>query len=483
MPMHGYTKIELTDVKTGKVETVEKHNIVTNAVVRVFNSFSRAIDIRATVSNNGYRSLGGDDLLTGLYGGLCLYDTALGSDPDTLFAPAEAGIVGAACYKDVNTSTIPCRGSYNAAESDIALEKGYATFVYDFTTNQANGTIASVCLTSVRGSYLCEMPQDMKPTRTQEYCCNLLSKYLAPGVCNYSYTSNSSGAPLYADANKQILVVGRIAATDAEKTLELRYYDASPARVDLFDWRDKTTAAKNPRETKTLPLEGLLPETGYNSSYCRLCADTEAGKLYVVVMPSSTVAKGAVIKVREYDLETLTAKDYTLPNNTGTDLNGYVCDAKLPILNGLVYEGWLYMLRSQTIYRIRLTDPTRVESIAVPSGAGYLDYVTDVHDGRIYMQCGHRGATGMVINTHTATLMYTACLQAAIVSSSSTMNAVIPTVGGGTAPAVDSIYDADHDVVCQARPNYLGTINDLDAPVEKTADKTMKITYTLRKGE
>ncbi len=121
MPMHGYTKIELTDVKTGKVETVEKHNIVTNAVARVFNSFSRAIDIRATVSNSGYRSLGGDDLLTGLYGGLCLYDTALGSDPDTLFAPAEAGIVGAACYKDVNTSTIPCRGSYNAAESDIAL--------------------------------------------------------------------------------------------------------------------------------------------------------------------------------------------------------------------------------------------------------------------------------------------------------------------------------------------------------------------------
>ena len=31
------------------------------------------------------------------------------------------------------------------------------------------------------------------------------------------------------------------------------------------------------------------------------------------------------------------------------------------------------------------------------------------------------------------------------------------------------------------RPNYLGTINDLDAPVEKTPDKTMKITYTLRR--
>ena len=33
------------------------------------------------------------------------------------------------------------------------------------------------------------------------------------------------------------------------------------------------------------------------------------------------------------------------------------------------------------------------------------------------------------------------------------------------------------------RRNYLGTINDLDAPVQKTADKTMKITYTLRREE
>ena len=40
MPLHGYTKIELTDVKTGKVETVEKHNtkLVFNIFHRVFNS-------------------------------------------------------------------------------------------------------------------------------------------------------------------------------------------------------------------------------------------------------------------------------------------------------------------------------------------------------------------------------------------------------------------------------------------------------------
>ena len=56
-------------------------------------------------------------------------------------------------------------------------------------------------------------------------------------------------------------------------------------------------------------------------------------------------------------------------------------------------------------------------------------------------------------------------------------------MGGGAAPAVFERYDTAKNIYCMMRPNYLATINDLDAPVEKTADKTMKITYTLRKGE
>ena len=32
------------------------------------------------------------------------------------------------------------------------------------------------------------------------------------------------------------------------------------------------------------------------------------------------------------------------------------------------------------------------------------------------------------------------------------------------------------------RANYLATINDLPKSVEKTADKTMKVIYTLRRG-
>ena len=39
MTLHGHTKIELTDIHTGAVETIEKDNIVTNAVSEILNGY------------------------------------------------------------------------------------------------------------------------------------------------------------------------------------------------------------------------------------------------------------------------------------------------------------------------------------------------------------------------------------------------------------------------------------------------------------
>ena len=63
----------------------------------------------------------------------------------------------------------------------------------------------------------------------------------------------------------------------------------------------------------------------------------------------------------------------------------------------------------------------------------------------------------------------------------------VPVLGQSAVPYMVR-YDANsgnnQSTVHQGiRRNYLGTINDLDAPVQKTADKTMKITYTLRREE
>ena len=92
MPIHGHTKIELTSQTTGEVETIEKDNIVTNAVSQIFNAFNGMALLREANANGEYGSTSDKswELLESLYGGILLYDTALGSDPNTLFAPPAA---------------------------------------------------------------------------------------------------------------------------------------------------------------------------------------------------------------------------------------------------------------------------------------------------------------------------------------------------------------------------------------------------------
>ena len=106
MPIHGHTKIELTSQTTGEVETIEKDNIVTNAVSQIFNAFNGMALLREANANGEYGSTSDKswELLESLYGGILLYDTALGSDPDTLFAPPEANLVAAACPRCLTTA-------------------------------------------------------------------------------------------------------------------------------------------------------------------------------------------------------------------------------------------------------------------------------------------------------------------------------------------------------------------------------------------
>lgn len=171
MPIHGHTKIELTSQTTGEVETIEKDNIVTNAVSQIFNAFNGMALLREANANGEYGSTSDKswELLESLYGGILLYDTALGSDPDTLFAPPEANLVGSGVPKVLNNGKGLQRGSFNATESKTDLKNGVVTFVYDFATSQANGTIASVCLTSRYGGFFGESetacPPPTAPTR------------------------------------------------------------------------------------------------------------------------------------------------------------------------------------------------------------------------------------------------------------------------------------------------------------------------------
>ena len=137
MALHGHTRLELTDVHTGEVQTVEHDNLITNAVSRIFAAFPELMNGRGKLYD------GSGSLWSRFYGGLLLLDTAVTGDADTLYAPAGVDITGTARYGSVNTGLNTRRGSYNATESSLNYEDRELRLVYDFTTSQANGTIAA----------------------------------------------------------------------------------------------------------------------------------------------------------------------------------------------------------------------------------------------------------------------------------------------------------------------------------------------------
>lgn len=128
------------------------------------------------------------------------------------------------------------------------------------------------------------------------------------------------------------------------------------------------------------------------------------------------------------------------------------------------------------IYRFPLGDPTDVQAVTMHSD--YMQPLCDAHDGRLY--CYYR-TRGVVLNTEKNELF--SCEAAGYDTASSGFSTTVPVLGEPAAPLRRYLSDNRIRTERVLRANYLATINDLPKAVEKTADKTMKVIYTLRKGE
>ena len=103
--LKGTMKIELTDVNTGQTETVLEQNMVTNQLSNIFRhmGYCKDPDILLSTFVPYYQTL---------LGGLLLFDTPIDEDPDNVFPPAEANMVGCAVYNMQNSTTNTVRGGY-----------------------------------------------------------------------------------------------------------------------------------------------------------------------------------------------------------------------------------------------------------------------------------------------------------------------------------------------------------------------------------
>lgn len=170
MGLKGHTKIELTDVNTGEVQIIEDNNFMTRGLEHLFNPMGvwgnqllheadrdKYSYCLVPLSNKYQQTPSSTNkspdhlsLLKSSTGGLLLYDKRLPEDINITMTPAGYEMTGHGSFRNSSTNDITM-GLFNTSESK-ELYNGYGyKYVWDFNTNQANGDIGAVCLTTAAG--------------------------------------------------------------------------------------------------------------------------------------------------------------------------------------------------------------------------------------------------------------------------------------------------------------------------------------------
>ena len=433
----GHTKIELTDVKTGKKQIIEKDNAFQAGVLA---SYMRSM---GAYNNNPYANSTWADqpIWRNLCGGLLLFKDEIDNSNDEVeYMPAGNQMVGNGAFGVVNNGTPTEMGSYNSTESQTSGNDS-VTFVYDFTTSQANGTISCVCLTTEVGGYI--------------------------GYGNPSGEAASSSRAF--GMNQSSRSNSKIVYNNYE-------WDFSVNNTDKL-----VTVTKTPLEITKGSIFDNIAEDSFTISYTGSVSDSFIravyignGKAALICLPNSSqytgIGNGATFSpLIIVDLVNSTASVKTITNNSGEQL-------ALRFFSGWgivgVDEQYLYMVGYNSPFKMYAIDYTDGQSTTKDLGFNGNNEQRDI------LKCG----------LITPELFYGF---GRIWDKEN--DTVYPVNGAGTYWQYNDDLDAivgnntsgiagwGGFFICK-NPLILATINNLDTPVTKTAAQTMKITYTLSKA-
>lgn len=485
-PLRGHTRIELTDCHTGQRQVVEKDNLVTGALQEIFTPLGMYTDSNLLTPQGTGDEAG---LLAYACGGLLLFDRALPAETAVRFAPAEAQVVGCGAYGAANTGDNRLRGSFNSVESSIDAAGGTATFVYDFSTQQANGSIAAACLTHRSGAYLADGDTNLSNVSWELPAGDTFGGRLSRTF--FDFLDSAGDLPWFCELDEaaDLLRLVRPGVTEAGGLqLTLESIPAMLRSLDLFWPRGE----KPPVSAETITLTTPLLRSGSGGAYFagwNYCGEDRT--LYITNVGGTSCAANAALQVIAINIDTKAEAVYPLTNQTGVALAGRLAGSlsgqSLSLsrrtacpLGGYVYDGHLYM-RSQNqeggayrYFKIALDDAGDVAEIEC--NGDQMTYVNDAYGGRLYGYAGSGSPNhGVMLDTARNCL-----LRHEAYSASAAYNKRYDIRGR----SVLQLYGKDtgsgtNGVGLSVRPNYLATVNNLGETVQKTADQTMKVTYTL----
>lgn len=468
--LKGKTKIDLTDIHTGEIETIEEENMVTNALQYIFNPLGYVKDASVMFGSNFV------NFYSTLTGGLLLLDTSITEDAAQIALPNNVGQTGCAVFNQQNTSDKTLRGNYNATETEIDVVNRKIKYVYDFDTAEGNGTIACVCLTHAYGGYGNRGVPDSEPVKgAYPFFVSVGSGLLRltgsnSGIGAYDrsmgYTTYGSGYKwlIKLDASTDSVYYFTITSTTS---IRISRYRANMNTVSLFD---------NPSTTRLLQeSEDVTFSTAINQQYFSYNYDEETDKLYIMSASSYSVSNNGSYVITEIDLANDNAvKQYSMTNKTGTSIRlAYEKE------DAYCYRGYIYFqnynLSTHYIFRQEIGNSANVEQISTTDALRQA-YPMLGRDGKIYFEnpSGYSGTYCLyIIDVDSFTLTYPETYEL----MDQNHRTYAPVKG---MPMLYYCSSGTSNGTFAVRTDYLATINNLSTPVLKTADKTMKVTYTLQ---
>jgi hypothetical protein len=199
--------------------------------------------------------------------------------------------------------------------------------------------------------------------------------------------------------------------------------------------------------------------------------------LYLYSATNTTISAGGAFCVIKINVETGDFTEYSMTNQTNASV--YFGQSTF------VYGEYIYLKSyssSAKFYKVKLGNQTDVTALTVPSVCRYGSemYPSFAAEGRIwyepyvhnYMNDYERC---FVIDTETEDILATENRYFVSTFVSGNYPCSVPVVGHK-----ECVYLRGYFFYPQF---YLATINNLDSPVTKTADKTMKVTYIIQEHE
>ena len=452
--MKGKTIIELTDVKTKKKEVLKDDNLVTDVLEKIL-----------TLNPNGLLTNINKDtfypIVEKIVGGILLFKDKITEDKNTSFVSTSNECIGYAGQVE-GVQENPLQGSFNKQESK-ATSNGYK-FVWDFGTSKANGKISSVCLTNAKagGGYFgtksngetnrIKLGEDkylIKNTDTE-----MKKKYVNVVEANF----------------EENYIVSIVPESDHLRIIKSR----EPLLNFRLDDSLSFLAEKNITETKIK----------YKKSYGTygVCVYVDAENYYLL-KTSTSVGNTNVTKLKINKANnSIEETEFTLENVKIENIGSYSLDYDYyRTIKSVLRGGYVYAVSTDEKYVVKFAinnpvDVTKIEPKFTLKTGSVSSHTTG---------CGMYILGDMIIGTN-FTIDKNDKVTEIAQSDLSTIECIPLSYGPfllGYFANGESAGDKYLRKVLYLITPYSATINNLSKTVEKTADKTMKITYYLTGGK